>query len=336
MASDLPQSNVYVHQWSGGVWSPVGGRLTTGAATVQSFVDLQFNGATPTVSYIEQTPPTGEFLHVRQYVGAAWAEVGAPGARPACVAMFAAAMTLDGATPHLAYLGAGGCGIGAGYTYWTGATWWQTPAPPAPMVGLLTMNGGGTVDVAYQAMVPRALVTLMDAGSRYVRTWTPLPAPGAWTNLGLSLNVNPPVAAGPGGNALSMALDGTETPYVAFSESDGGQQSVFVKRYDVSTPSDWAVVGTGELSGAGSADFPSLAFVGGTPYVAWVEQTAGAGVIYVRRWTGSAWERVGGPLNNNVAVTASQPYLVGIGGVPYVAFREATGGAQRIFVKRFP
>jgi hypothetical protein len=180
---------------------------------------------------------------------------------------------------------------------------------------------------------------LIDSGRRQVRYWTPAPAPGAWTDLGGSLNVGASPSSGPFTDNLSIALDATGVPYVAFSEVDGagtGARGVFVKRYD-SAGTGWTLVGAGRISAAGSdADFPSLAFVDGRPHVAFVETTGGVGLIRVRRWTGAAWERVGAALNENVATGAVLPYLVGIGTTPAVAFREPGTGVSRIYVKRFP
>jgi hypothetical protein len=41
-------------------------------------------------------------------------------------------------------------------------------------------------------------------------------------------------------------------------------------------------------------------------------------------------------LNVAAGATAAMPYLVGVGTVPYVAFREPVPGTARIYVKRFP
>jgi len=71
------------------------------------------------------------------------------------------------------------------------------------------------------------------------------------------------------------------------------------------------------------------------PHVAYVEQRAGVGEVRVQRWNGTAWQRVGAVLNDVANESGLMPYLVGVGTVPYVAFREpATNSTIR--VKRFP
>ena len=209
------------------------------------------------------------------------------------------------------------------------------------VAGLLTMNGGGSTDVVYDGT--RALVALIDQGWRYVRRWDASSLPGAWVNVGPSFNQNPPLAGTAGANYLWMALDSSGRTWVAFAEQEGGVQKVFVKRYDASTGA-WILIGGGPVSDPMlNSDYPSLAFVGTTPHVAWVEDVtapsgpgAAGGLIRVVRWNGLSWERVGAPLNNDATADALLPYLVGIGAVPYVAFREPLTAPQRIYVKRFP
>ena len=217
MADEL-QDNVYVHSYpAAGGWSPVGARLTTGMVSAQPYVDIQFARGAPFVVYNE--PPSmlpGFAYHVKSWDGMAWAEVGAPGYRPPCVMHWSVALALEGSNPHFTDIGAGGCGIGVGYARWTGAAWWETPSPPAPMVpGLLTMSGGGCTDVAWDAAGTRALVALIDGGQRRVRFWTAAPAPGAWTDLGGNLNVGSSPGSVGGGDYLSIAIDATGVPYVA-------------------------------------------------------------------------------------------------------------------------
>ena len=67
---------------------------------------------------------------------------------------------------------------------------------------------------------------------------------------------------------------------------------------------------------------PDVADVGGTPYVAWREGTPlnTRNDILVSRWTGTAWQPVGQPLNSTADV--SLPSITSVGGVAYVAFIE--------------
>ncbi|MBI5500555.1 MAG: hypothetical protein HY907_09950 [Deltaproteobacteria bacterium] len=339
--ADETQDNVYVHSYAAATgWTQLGARLTTGMVSAQSYVDIQFAAGAPYVVYYEPpSMPPGNPYHVKSWDGTGWVEVGTPGYRSPCVMHWAVSLAMEGTNPHLTDIGAGGCGIGVGYARWTGAAWWETPSPPGPMLGLLTMSGGGCSDVVWNGPASRSLVALIDSNQRRVRTWIAAPAPGAWTDLGGSLNMGAAPISGPGGDFLSIAVDAAGVPYVAFSEVEGaggGSRGVFVKRYDPAG-TGWTRVGAGRISTAGNAaDFPSIAFVDGRPHVAFVETTAGVGLVLVRRWNGTAWERVGAPLNESNLTSAAMPYLVAIGTVPAVAFREPAAGTSRVYVKRFP
>jgi hypothetical protein len=67
---------------------------------------------------------------------------------------------------------------------------------------------------------------------------------------------------------------------------------------------------------------PDVADVGGTPYVAWREliRSEFREELRVSRWTGTAWQPVGQPLNSTADFRG--PSITSAGGVPYVAFVE--------------
>ena len=86
---------------------------------------------------------------------------------------------------------------------------------------------------------------------------------------------------------------------------------------------------------------PSLAAIGGVPYVAWAEFDGSNRQIRVSRLNaaGTAWEQVVGgasPINQSSTGFALNPSLTEIGGVPYVAWREfdSTEGNSEIRVAR--
>ncbi len=331
-AEEAPAGSIYVHQFAAGQWNQVGGKLSGVATGARAQVDIQFNGGTPNVLFFDSAPQP---QHVMKYEAGAWTEVGAPGYLPRCSVLYSAALALEGPAPYAVYLGMGGCGVGVGYSNLQGLSWLDWPLPPSPWPGLLTSAGSGNADVAWDGA--RALVALNESGINVVRFWQPGP-PGAWVNLGGALNVGGPTGAATTSaqyRSIATATDGT--PYVAWAEPSpgNGPPVVYVKRYRLAT--GWTLLGGGKVSGSGSADYPSIAVVGGTPTVTYVERN-GASVdeIFVRRWDGTAWQRVGKPLNVVPGESASFPYLVGIGAVPYVAFREPAFGMGRVYVRRFP
>ncbi|MFE8600264.1 Ig-like domain-containing protein [Archangium violaceum] len=138
-----------------------------------------------------------------------------------------------------------------------------------------------------------------------------------------------------GGNTLlkdtAMALDGQDNPVVAWSEevTTGGRTSIFIYRWDGNafTPIGSALNGTP----SGSAYKPALVLDGnGNPIVAWQESDGFNENIYIKRWTGTAWQFVGpGSLSavndtssSPVATPARNPSLAIRGNNIYVAWDE--------------
>jgi hypothetical protein len=88
----------------------------------------------------------------------------------------------------------------------------------------------------------------------------------------------------------------------------------------------------GRIDTSGATTEPSdIAGIGGQPWVAWVGGPEGGSTgsqqVHVKRWTGTTWELVGGPLNANPASQAKSPKIVDVGGVAYVAWAEVNDGS---------
>jgi hypothetical protein len=330
----MARNSVWTHQYTGGIWKQLGSVLQGGLENVQPVVDLQIKSGTLHVVYAEGIG----VLHIKLYDGNVWSEpfMGYTGPCSGLGSIALAPQDFSG-TPTLTLMGAGGCGIGVGYAYWNANTmsWWETPIPPSPMrPGLITMNGAGNSDVVHDGN--RGLVALADQGSIYVKYWDESVAPGSWKNVGGALNSSPiPTGGSPGSGLLSFALDAGKEKYVAFVQTISNVKSVFVKRFD-STAGSWMQIGPEKVSGPGNADSPSLTFIDGMPYVAFVEMHGTVGSVNVRRWNGQEWQRVGAALNVDPATSAVAPYLVGIEKTPYVAFRQNDAvSASRVYVVRF-
>jgi hypothetical protein len=196
------------------------------------------------------------------------------------------------------------------------------------------LNVVGTADTRYPTIanvggVPYVAWTEADGLGRYqvhVKRFD-----GAtWSDVGGSLNVSSTRSAGSA--AISVVAG---VPYVAWDESDGTAQQLWVKRLEGNA---WMPVGGGSLnvSSTHSAEAATLADVGGVPYVAWVETDGAHGQLYVKRFDGSAWQSVGaGSLNTDTGHGASAPSLAGVGATPVVTWSEDFGSGYRVWVKRF-
>ncbi|HYO54687.1 Ig-like domain-containing protein [Archangium sp.] len=135
----------------------------------------------------------------------------------------------------------------------------------------------------------------------------------------------------------ALVLDGSGNPIVAWQESDGFNQNIYVKRW---TGTTWQSVGTGAISAvndtgsspiATPARNPSIAVRGNEIYVAWDEMNVeGFSSIYVwKSVNGGAFTSAGpgGGLVNAVygATSGTKPSLVlDSNGQPIVAFQEET------------
>jgi hypothetical protein len=55
--------------------------------------------------------------------------------------------------------------------------------------------------------------------------------------------------------------------------------------------------------------------------------------LFVARWTGTEWSRIGDVLNVDPTRAAEDPSIAVANGVIYLAFEEFVDGARQIFVK---
>ncbi|WP_395822479.1 Ig-like domain-containing protein [Archangium minus] len=131
----------------------------------------------------------------------------------------------------------------------------------------------------------------------------------------------------------AMVLDSQDNPVIAWSEerTTGGRSSIFVYRWDgrAFTPIGDALNGTS----VGSAYKPALALDGrGNPIIAWQESDGFNDNIYVKRWTGIAWQSVGSGLlsaendtrPSPTPTPARNPSLAVRGNEIYIAWDEMT------------
>ena len=135
----------------------------------------------------------------------------------------------------------------------------------------------------------------------------------------------------------SLALDSSGNPAVAWRESDGTSENIYVKRWN---GSNWISIGNGFLDANVNRDAfdPSLKLdSSGNPVVAWSESDATSYNAYVKRWNGTAWVLVGnGFLDVNTNRDALTPSLkLDSRGNPVVAWVELDGVSNSLYAKRW-
>lgn len=137
-----------------------------------------------------------------------------------------------------------------------------------------------------------------ESGNIYVKRWNGT----SWVQLGTELNVVAPSVA----RYPRLALDTAGNPLVAWHEyGPNGTYNVYVKRWNGNS---WIQLG-GPLNTDTTKDatYPSLAVdTLGNPVVAWTEEvTPILSHAYVKRWNGTSWVQVGGPVDTSNTSFAS-------------------------------
>lgn len=173
-----------------------------------------------------------------------------------------------------------------------------------------------------------------------IKKWTG----STWTSLGSLSGSNDSYSAA---RSPSIALDNAGYPVVAWHERADYDEfnkisNIYIQRFNGTS---WVNVGTGVLDGWNALDTyaysPSVALdSSGNPVVAWSEDdTTMDHDIYVQRFNGTSWVRVGEKLNANTNTydsSAIQPSLaIDSSDNPVVAWSEDNGSVYNIYVRRF-
>jgi hypothetical protein len=125
---------------------------------------------------------------------------------------------------------------------------------------------------------------------------------------------------------ISLAVDSSGIPYVAYSECMDANCSVTEARVKKLSGSDWIQVGAVAKFTGGNAGATRLAVdKNGTPYVAFSDTNNG-GKLRVMKLNGSSWMDVGGnvPISGSKATDIS--IAVDTNGKPFVAYSECVNG----------
>ncbi len=147
-----------------------------------------------------------------------------------------------------------------------------------------------------------------------------------WQQVGFYLNRNTTDPA-----HWANLADVNGVPFVAWEETYGGTSHVLVDRLE---GSDWVPVGTEVREpNTGAAYQPSIAGVGGAPYVVWEENEYGSAMwhTWVASFDGTSWLSPA-ELHAPHAPNALGPDITTVNGAPYVVWEEYGAGSWHIRV----
>jgi hypothetical protein len=309
---------VRVARWSGSGWTAVGGVLNvdrTRNAFLPQIVDV---GGTPWAVW-EETNGAAYQVRVRRWDGSAWVSVGGSlNVDPTKTAVEPAIASVGG-TPYDAWEEFNGVNQ-IRVKRWDGSAW-------------TSVGGALNADPTKAAFTPN----IADVGGTPYVTWEEGAVDqvhvkkwdgAAWADVGGVVNVDPSdLAADPWLASIAGA------PYIAWREDAGSVEQVHVARL---SGSSWtAVGGVLNLDPTKDANEPSIASIGGTPYVVWDDESNGGDEVRIARWTGSAWSLVGDALNPGESSFGPVPRIADVGGAPSVAWSEP-GSVDLVRVSQFP
>lgn len=138
----------------------------------------------------------------------------------------------------------------------------------------------------------------------YVKHWTG----SSWKALGDKLDVN----ASQNASFPTLILDKQEQPYVAWREdrAEDFAWTVYVKHWD---GANWHQLGQGlNVNPYERADMPAIALdEHNLPVLAWSEYDvmSASNNIYVKRWTGAAWQALGAAVENLIEERSVYPTI---------------------------
>jgi hypothetical protein len=265
---------------------------------------------------------TNDEIRIKQLTGGVWTAIGGSPNVDATQSAFIPDITSIGGVPYVAWEESNGTNDEIHVAQFNGSSW-------------VAVGGALNVNPTENAGVPR--ITSI-GGVPYV-AWGEFNGTNdevhvaqfngsSWVAVGGALNVDTTKGA-----FLSSIAAIAGVPYVAWEESNGTNDEVHVAQFNGSS---WVAIGGAlNVDTMKGAFFPSIAAIGGVPYVAWYENNGTNYEIHVARFNGSSWVHLGDALNVDTTKNAFDPSITSIGGVPLVDWYESNGTNNEIHVAQF-
>jgi len=321
-------------------WQEIGAGPTpvnidpTRAGVLPAIADV---GGVPYVAYLQDTVAGNRVRVVRlNSAGSAWEVVGDALDTAVVPVSQGPDIVAVGGVPHVAWIESNGVSLELRVARLSGNTWLSVGG--GPVDGALMVAANFRPAIAAIARVPWVAWTHDEGGgSREVRVSRLNAAGTGWEEPEGGANPIGASALNPSTGVAAALVAVGGVPHVAWQEADDvGQSQVRVSRLNAAG-TDWAepVGGRGPVNENARSDAgePSLADVGGVPWVAWVEDEPVGSEVRVARLSSNTddWEQpVGGahPISASELFFSSSATVMSVGGFPWVAWREEQAGGS--------
>lgn len=330
--------NIYARRWNGANWESLGGALS--GVDGSTSADMPALAITPENQlYLVWQESNGTTINL---YGMKWS--GSWVALPAFESLSGTnqrtrpAITLVSSnTPVVAAAYYDGSVSSLDYLFWLNPTYnaWTEQAS-------IQQPGGGIHDAA------NVQLTTVAAKTAYVVAYDVYS--DAQATRGIAVQKGPSSSSLLGGDVVtspakrtatqpSLALDGSDNPYITWQECPDGSIQSGCGIYAAFWNGSWQMLGS--LVSTGSTDSTAPALImgnDGRPIVAWSGFFSAERSISVSRWTSSAWQAMGEPLSavSGVSTAAFKPALtLDKNGRPLVAWQESDGSVSNIYVYRY-
>ncbi|MFL5356332.1 Ig-like domain-containing protein [Archangium sp.] len=329
--------NIYARRWNGASWESLGGALS--GVDGSTSADMPAMAITPDNQlYLvwQEFNGTNINLHGKKWSGT-WEALPAFDSLSGSAQRIRPAITLAiSNTPVVATTYYGDAGSSLEPLFWLNPTYnvWSSQSGIEQPSG--SIHDTADVQIAIVA-AKNAYVVAYDAYSdaQTIRGIAVQKGPSSSSLLGGGVVTSPAKRTA---TQPSLALDGSDNPYIAWQECPDGSSQSGCGIYAAFWNGSWQMLGT-LVSSSTDSTAPSLIMGNdGRPIVAWSGFFSAERSISVSRWTGTAWQAMGEPLSaaSGVSTAAFKPALaLDKNGRPLVAWQESDGSVSNIYVYRY-